>query len=35
MLLWKGHCSVHQRFRPEQVDQWRARDPRIRILVHP
>ena len=19
-LLWKGHCSVHQRFRPEHVD---------------
>jgi quinolinate synthase len=35
ILLWKGHCSVHQRFRPEHVDQWRARDPRIRILVHP
>ncbi len=35
VLLWKGHCSVHQRFRPEQVDQWRARDPQIRILVHP
>ena len=20
LLLWKGHCSVHQRFRPEHVD---------------
>ena len=19
LLLWKGHCSVHQRFRPEHV----------------
>ncbi|MGH9482970.1 MAG: quinolinate synthase NadA, partial [Terriglobales bacterium] len=34
-LLWKGHCSVHQRFLPEHVDQWRTRQPGIRILVHP
>jgi len=35
VLLWKGHCSVHQMFRPEHVDQFRARFPGIRILVHP
>ncbi|MGH9488788.1 MAG: quinolinate synthase NadA [Terriglobales bacterium] len=35
VLLWKGHCSVHQRFRPEQVDAWRAKEPGIKILVHP
>ncbi len=35
VLLWKGHCSVHQRFRPEHVDQWRAQSPDIQILVHP
>ncbi|MGH9468649.1 MAG: quinolinate synthase NadA [Terriglobales bacterium] len=35
VLLWKGHCSVHQRFLPEHVDQWRAREPGIQILVHP
>ena len=35
VLLWKGHCSVHQRFRPEQADEWRERSPGIRILVHP
>lgn len=35
VLLWKGHCSVHQMFRPEHVDQFRARHPGIRILVHP
>lgn len=35
VLLWKGHCSVHQRFRPEHVDQWRAKEPGIKILVHP
>ncbi len=35
VLLWKGHCSVHQRFLPEHVDRWRAEAPGIRILVHP
>ncbi|MGH9474758.1 MAG: quinolinate synthase NadA [Terriglobales bacterium] len=35
VLLWKGHCSVHQRFRPEHVDQWRAKQPDLKILVHP
>ncbi len=24
-VLWKGHCSVHQLFRPEHVDQVRER----------
>jgi quinolinate synthase len=35
VLLWKGHCSVHQMFRPEHVDQLRDRYPDIRVLVHP
>lgn len=35
VLLWMGHCSVHQMFRPAHVDQMRERHPGIRILVHP
>jgi quinolinate synthase len=35
VLLWRGHCSVHQMFRPEHVDQFRQRFPGIKILVHP
>lgn len=35
VILWKGHCSVHQMFRPEHVHQFRERFPGIRILVHP
>jgi quinolinate synthase len=35
VLLWKGHCSVHQMFRPEHVDQLREKYPDIRVLVHP
>ena len=27
-LLWKGHCSVHQRFRPEHVAAVPGRAPR-------
>ncbi len=35
VVLWKGHCSVHQMFRPEHVHQFRARIPGVKILVHP
>ncbi len=35
IILWKGHCSVHQQFRPEHVDLWRKHHPDINIIVHP
>jgi quinolinate synthase len=35
VILWKGHCSVHQMFRPEHVRLFREKHPGIRILVHP
>ncbi|MDQ1459895.1 MAG: quinolinate synthase [Actinomycetota bacterium] len=35
LLLWKGHCSVHQRFRPTHVEAARAEHPGIEIIVHP
>lgn len=35
VVLWKGHCSVHQMFRPEHVAQFREKIPGIKILVHP
>jgi quinolinate synthase len=34
-LLWKGHCSVHQRFRPAHVDTFRAEHPDGVVVVHP
>jgi len=34
-LLWKGHCSVHQLFTAKQVADARARDPDVRVIVHP
>lgn len=35
VLLWQGHCSVHQVFLPEHVHEFRRRVPGIKILVHP
>jgi quinolinate synthase len=35
MILWRGHCSVHGRFTPAQVDKVRERVPGVTVLVHP
>jgi quinolinate synthase len=35
ILLWKGHCSVHNRFTPEMVDHRRAQIPGVKVIVHP
>ncbi len=35
LLLWKGHCSVHQRFRPEHVAAFREAHPAGVVLAHP
>jgi quinolinate synthase len=35
VLLWKGHCSVHNRFTPEMVDARRAQIPGVKVIVHP
>ena len=35
VVLWKGHCSVHQMFQPAHVAQFREKYPGIKILVHP
>ena len=35
IILWKGHCSVHQRFLPEHVDRIRREHPEMQIIVHP
>jgi quinolinate synthase len=34
-LLWKGHCSVHQRFRPEHIESFRAEHPDGIVVAHP
>ncbi|MBI2383165.1 MAG: quinolinate synthase NadA [Gammaproteobacteria bacterium] len=35
VLLWKGHCSVHQMFKPEHVDRFRKDVPNGRVICHP
>ena len=35
VILWKGYCSVHQRFTPEHVERVRREHPGIRVIVHP
>ena len=35
VILWRGHCSVHQMFKSEHVELFRKNHPGIRILVHP
>ncbi len=34
-LLWRGHCTVHQRFLPEHVAAFRAEHPDGQVIVHP
>jgi quinolinate synthase len=35
VLLWQGHCSVHQRFTVDQISAARTRYPDIHVVVHP
>jgi quinolinate synthase len=35
VILWKGYCSVHQRFTPQHVEKVRRENPGIRVIAHP
>lgn len=35
IILWKGHCSVHENFTVKNIDYLRETDPDRRIIVHP
>ena len=35
ILLWQGHCSVHQRFTVDQINAARGKYPDIHVVVHP
>ncbi|MCY7376360.1 MAG: quinolinate synthase NadA [Pyrinomonadaceae bacterium] len=35
LILWRGHCSVHGRFKPWHVDKIRKDIPDVKVLVHP
>jgi quinolinate synthase len=35
IILWRGHCSVHQHFQPSHPDIMRALYPGVTVIVHP
>jgi quinolinate synthase len=35
ILLWKGHCSVHQMFQPGHIHRWREANPGGIVISHP
>jgi quinolinate synthase len=35
VILWKGYCSVHQRFTPQHIERVRREHSGIRVIVHP
>jgi len=35
VILWRGHCAVHTRFRTAQIDAARQRFPDVNVMVHP
>ena len=35
LILWKGHCSVHERFSVQQIASIRRQHPGIHVIVHP
>jgi len=35
VILWKGHCSVHEKFNIKHVENLREQKPDINIIVHP
>lgn len=35
MILWKGFCSVHQVFKPENIDNFRRDVPNGKVISHP
>ncbi len=35
IILWHGFCSVHKRFTPAQIDDFRSRHPKGIVIVHP
>lgn len=35
LILWKGHCEVHERFTAQDLRLFRASHPGLTILAHP
>lgn len=35
VILWKGHCSVHENFTVKNIEYVRQAKPHMKIIVHP
>jgi quinolinate synthase len=35
IILWKGFCSVHQMFKPAQIENFRKQNPQGMVISHP
>jgi len=35
LILWKGHCEVHERFTADEIRSMRRVDPKLYVLAHP
>ena len=35
MITWPGHCEVHERFTPGEVQEFRDANPGVVVLAHP
>ncbi|MEA2693111.1 MAG: quinolinate synthase [Acidobacteriota bacterium] len=35
IILWKGHCEVHERFTGGELRAYRQQNPGVQILAHP
>ena len=35
VILWKGHCAVHQMFQPQHIDNFRKQHPDGVVIGHP
>ncbi len=35
VLLWDGYCEIHMEFSAAQIARWRAKEPGIKVIIHP
>ena len=35
IILWNGHCEVHEQFSPEEIANYRRQFPDIKVIAHP
>ncbi len=35
VILWKGHCSVHEKFNIKHIENLRKQEPDVNVIVHP